>query len=68
MPPAIEVDGSHIWKEKDLSKVKDLKTLEKTFDWSFSSPYKGTLIPCFKEAYSQINEKVMQLDQILTAD
>jgi hypothetical protein len=50
MPPAIEVDGSHIWKEKDMSKVKDLKVLEKNFDWSFSSPYKGSLIPKFSHS------------------
>jgi len=49
MPPAIEVDGSHIWKEKDMSKVKDLKTLEKTSDWSFSTPYKGTLYQRFSQ-------------------
>jgi len=37
------VKGSDIWKVKDMSKVKDLKTIEKTFDWTFSSPYKGTI-------------------------
>jgi len=40
-PPQIEVKGSNIWKEKDMSKIEDLKTIEKTFDWTFSTPYKG---------------------------
>lgn len=40
-PDGIEVKGSHLWKDKDFSKVEDLTTLEKNFDWSFSSPYKG---------------------------
>jgi TIP41-like family len=42
-PAQIEVKGSDIWKVKDMSKVQDLKTIEKTFDWTFSTPYKGTL-------------------------
>lgn len=55
MPLRIEVEGAHIWKEKDMSKIEDLKTLEKTFDWSFSTPYKGTLHPSFKAVYDLIN-------------
>jgi hypothetical protein len=43
LPPLIEVKGSEKWKIKDTSSIEDLKTLEKTFDWSFSTPYKGTL-------------------------
>ncbi len=42
-PQQIEVKGSNIWKEKDMSKIEDLKTIEKTFDWTFSTPYKGTI-------------------------
>jgi hypothetical protein len=57
MPPRIEVQGSHVWKEKDMSKVKDLTTLEKTLDWSFSTPYKGTLISGFKTVANTINER-----------
>jgi len=68
MPPAIEVDGSQIWKEKDMSKVKDLKTLEKTFDWSFSTPYMGTLFSHFKEAFKRINGQEVQLDKIIALD
>ena len=32
-----------MWKEKDLSKIEDLTSIEKTFDWSFSTPYKGSV-------------------------
>ena len=49
-PQQIEVKGSNIWKEKDMSKIEDLKTIEKTFDWTFSTPYKGT-ITTFSSVY-----------------
>ena len=50
IPTLIEVDGSQLWKEKDMSKVKDLTKLERLFDWSYSTPYKGTLIPQFSKS------------------
>ena len=43
MPVPIQVKGSDLWLGKDTSKIQDLKNLEKTFDWSFSTPYKGTI-------------------------
>ena len=61
MPAPIEVKGSNIWKEKDMSKIEDLKTLEKTFDWSFSTPYKGT-IEKLSEEKEFINQNEIQLD------
>ena len=42
-PAQIEVQESTLWKNKDLSKVKDYKNLEAKFDWSFSSPYRGSI-------------------------
>jgi hypothetical protein len=50
------VKGSNLWKEKDMSKIEDLKTLEKTFDWTFSTPYKGT-VTSLSSVYDQINAK-----------
>lgn len=55
MPHKIEVQGSNLWKDKDTSKIEDLKTLEKTFDWSFSSPYKGT-VNKLSQVVKQIND------------
>ena len=55
-PPQIEVKGSNIWKEKDMSKIEDLKTIEKTFDWTFSTPYKGT-ISSLSSVYDEINTR-----------
>jgi hypothetical protein len=63
-PPQIEVKGSNIWKEKDMSKIEDLKTIEKTFDWTFSTPYKGT-ISSLSSVYDEINTREAQIDQIL---
>ncbi len=64
-PPPIEVLGSSIWKDKDISKIEDLKVLEKTFDWSFSTPYKGTILKYSKGA-SHINEKEVKIDSYIT--
>ncbi len=64
LPKPIEVKGSNLWKEKDVTKIKDLKTIEKTFDWSFCTPYKGT-ISRFSSVSKHINEKEVQIDQIL---
>lgn len=52
IPEAIEVKESKKWKEKDLSKIEDLTTLAKVFDWSFSSPYKGSI----SSLKSQVNQ------------
>jgi hypothetical protein len=44
-----------------MSKIEDLKTIEKTFDWTFSTPYKGT-ITSFSSVYDNINNKETQID------
>ena len=63
-PASIEVKGSHLWKDKDMTKIDDLKTLEKTFDWSFSTPYKGT-IQKWSRIASTVNESEVQIDLII---
>jgi hypothetical protein len=64
MPEQIGVKGSDIWKEKDVSQIKDLKTLEKTFDWSFSTPYKGT-VDRLSSVAKRINLEEAQLDMAI---
>jgi len=44
-PTNLQALGSEKWKSKDTSEVKDFTVLEKTVDWAFSSPYKGTIQP-----------------------
>ena len=39
----IEAHLATEWKNKDFSKVKDLQPIERTIDWSFCSPHKGTI-------------------------
>lgn len=65
MPPDIEVKGSENWKTKDMSKIEDLKTLEKTFDWSFCTPYKGSM-GSFAEIAHHLNEKQVQIAQAIS--
>lgn len=59
-PRAIEVKESHLWKSKDLSKIEDLKTLDKKFDWSFSTPFKGKVYSLSNalEADSTFNSEI----------
>lgn len=41
-----------------MSKVKDLKNLEQVFDWSFSTPYKGTVRRLNTSVESEISDEV----------
>lgn len=43
IPSKLEVIQTEHWKKKDTSKIKDFTTLEVISDWTFSSPYKGSL-------------------------
>jgi hypothetical protein len=44
MPITMTAHESEHWKQRDFSKLKDIAKLEKTTDWSFSTPYKGTVL------------------------
>ena len=41
IPAPIGVVGSENWKDKDTSKIKDYKAIERKMDWSYCTPYKG---------------------------
>lgn len=43
IPKEVEVMQAQFWKKKDTSKIKDFKKLEVISDWTFSTPYKGTV-------------------------
>lgn len=57
IPKDIEVKDSKLWKKKDLSKIEELHTIDKIFDWAFSSPYKGT-IESLKARFNEINKEI----------
>ncbi len=63
IPKEIEVKETKLWKKKDLSKIEELTTLERIFDWSFSTPYKGC-IHSLKGNFKEINKEV-DMSQIL---
>jgi TIP41-like family len=44
LPERIEVKDSAVWKKKDMSKVKDFKQIEVISDWTYSTPYKGSVL------------------------
>ena len=43
IPENVQVKMASHWKQKDTSKIKDFTTVESTSDWTFSTPYKGTV-------------------------
>jgi len=57
IPEHIAVSGVNQWKKKDVSHIKDLTEIKVSSDWSFSSPYKGT-IQKLSEAKPQLQEEV----------
>ena len=42
-PERVEVRQAEKWKDRDTSKIEDYKELEIISDWTYSTPYKGTL-------------------------
>lgn len=63
IPQKIEVKDSHIWKKKDMSKVKDFKQIEIISDWTYSTPYKGNVRYLSKYADHILKETSLQLEQ-----
>lgn len=43
IPASIRVEQAKHWENKDTSKIKDFKQVAETSDWTFSTPYKGTV-------------------------
>jgi hypothetical protein len=43
IPKNIEVKQADLWRKKDMSKVKDFKAIEIISDWTYSTPYKGSV-------------------------
>jgi hypothetical protein len=65
IPNAPQAHQSQSWQQKDLSKVKDLSVIAKTTDWSFSSPYKGSVSPLSKSIEKLASQ--VKIDQDLKA-
>lgn len=43
IPTKLEVQQTDFWKKRDTSQIKDFKTVEVISDWTFTSPYKGSV-------------------------
>lgn len=43
LPKKLEVKEAEHWKEKDFNKVRDFKQVEIISDWTYSTPYKGSV-------------------------
>lgn len=44
IPEKVEVKMAAKWKDRDTSKIEDFKKLKVISDWTFSTPYKGTVL------------------------
>lgn len=44
IPGNIEVQQAAEWKKKDVSKIEDFTELKPISDWTYSTPYKGTIL------------------------
>jgi type 2A phosphatase activator TIP41 len=60
-PKLIEVKEAALWKKKDMSKVKDFKLIEVISDWTYSTPYKGSVHRLSKTAKRIQLETSLQL-------
>jgi hypothetical protein len=43
IPKQLKIKEAEHWKNKDFSKVKDFNNVEIISDWTFSTPYKGSI-------------------------
>jgi hypothetical protein len=43
IPAKLEVQQTEFWKKRDTSKIKDFTNVEIISDWTFTSPYKGSV-------------------------
>jgi hypothetical protein len=47
-PLKVEVIMASKWKDRDTSGIEDFKEIEVISDWTYSTPYKGTILPLDK--------------------
>ena len=62
VPKIVQVAMAKHWKNKDTSKIKDYKEVEQTSDWTYSTPYKGTVRYLSISAKKIFDETTLQLD------
>jgi len=43
LPPAVLAKESAVWSKKDFSSIKDFQKIEIKSDWTYTTPYKGSL-------------------------
>ena len=57
----IEVKDAVIWKQKDMTKVKDFKHIEVISDWTYSTTYKGNIRYLSQHVEGIYNETSLKL-------
>lgn len=62
IPKKVQVQQAGIWRKKDTSKIKDYKEVTETSDWTYSTPYKGTVRLLSKGAKKIRDETGLELD------
>jgi hypothetical protein len=61
-PARVEVSMAAKWKDRDTSNIDDYKEIEIISDWTYSTPYKGTILYLDKNVDRIKNEFNLQID------
>jgi type 2A phosphatase activator TIP41 len=62
IPAELKIKQSEFWKHKKVDDKTDVKVLEKISDWTYSTPYKGSVGPAEKK--KDIGEITISLDNL----
>lgn len=62
IPKIVQVQQAGFWKKKDTSKIKDYKEVTSTSDWTYSTPYKGTVRYLNKAAKKVRDETSLEIE------
>lgn len=60
-PAELKIKQSEFWKHKKVDDKTDVKVLEKISDWTYSSPYRGTIAV---EKKKDLNDIAISLDKL----
>lgn len=66
IPETLLAKQSETWKKKDFSKIKDFQHIEVTCDWTYSTPYKGSLAYLSKTTIPNFTNKVVPQSSLVT--
>mmetsp|Transcript_7390 Transcript_7390/g.8916 ORF Transcript_7390/g.8916 Transcript_7390/m.8916 type:complete len:116 (+) Transcript_7390:264-611(+) len=61
IPRKVQVREAQLWQNKDTSKIKDFSQVEEISDWTYSTPYKGSIHFLSKELQKIRNSTALEV-------